>query len=456
MVPPTNVRRSDSIRTMTIADLDTAAIARVIARLVERPEDAADVYLEQTETVTLPADGGAPGLRARHEQGLAVRMERGTSSWLASTDRIDGEALTEATRRVARAQPRAAGPPPALATAPQTLADHEDVLSFPTRVTRAVRARQRSIPLRLEVARHRRMVQVVGTRLVSPVEQESFASVVAEMPGAGGGSIRWGALFDRLDESAVEAVARTVVRYWRCRDASPPEPNRGPAVLGPDATAVLLHETVAHALEADTLALGGHPEAALGVPLAHAGVHVLDDPNSAPPSLRRTVDDEGVPTLRRWLIRDGKVEQPLCDRIWAAASERLAAGAGRRGSRHQAPVPRSHHLELLPGDIGEQSLLADAEGGLYLPSASRGSLDPYSGRFKLHLPHALRIQNHVAETPVGPCVLHGTVSGVLDRITGIGAEVHAAGAGWCAKGGVRLPVWATVPAIRVEGVEITP
>ena len=30
----------------------------------------------------------------------------------------------------------------------------------------------------------------------------------------------------------------------------------------------------------------------------------------------------------------------------------------------------------------------------------------------------------------------------------------AAGAGWCAKGGQKLPVWATAPALRLEAVTV--
>lgn len=436
---------------MTQGDIDTASVARAIARLVERPEDSADVFLEQSETVSLIAEGAAPGLRVRREDGLAVRMERDSASWIASADRLDGDALVEAVRRVARAQPQATAPAPRMIAEQPAAVAADDVLDFPSLLRRAIRERHSGVSLRVAVHRHRRTVQVIGSHLVSPRETETFYSVVGELPDG-----RLGALFDRLDEAAATRVARTAVRTWRCRDAAPPEAYKGPLVLAPEATAILLHETVAHALEADTLALGGHPEAAIGVPLAPASVNVLDDPTSAPTAVRRSVDDEGVQSMRRWLVREGAVDQPLCDRRWAATSERLAAGAGRRADRHHAPVPRSYHLELLPGLEDEQSLLSDAEGGLYIPAVSRGSLDPITGRFRLRFPHALRIHNRVAEKPVGPGELRGTVAEVLHTVSAIGSEVSAAGAGWCAKDGIRLPVWATVPTVRLEGLEVVP
>ena len=229
-------------------------------------------------------------------------------------------------------------------------------------------------------------------------------------------------------------------------------------MLGPAAVAVLLHEAVAHALEADTLAATGRPEAAVGLRFAAPGVHVLDDPASAPAGVRRTVDDEGSPVCRRWLLRDGIVETPLADLRWSRASAAFLPGAGRRGSRHLPPGPRSTHLELLSGETAEADLLAEAAGGLFLPEASRGRLDPLSGEFELCFPWARRLARRepareIADL-VGPCRLRGRVAEILERVTAIGQERRPGGAGWCAKGGQKLPVWAVAPALRLEGVEV--
>ena len=231
---------------------------------------------------------------------------------------------------------------------------------------------------------------------------------------------------------------------------------RGPVVLGPGAVAVLLHEAVAHALEADTLALGGNPELAVGVAMAAACLDVLDDPTAAPESVRRSTDDEGAPAVRRWLLRGGVVEQPLADALWARTSPVLLPGAGRRGTRHLPPGPRSSHLEVLAGDCTAEDLLAGAEEGLYFAEASRGHLDPLSGEFVLYLPFGQRFRRGGLHEAVGPCSLRGRVSDLLTRVTAVGDVSRPAGAGWCAKGGQKMPVWATAPALRLEGVEVSP
>ena len=43
---------------------------------------------------------------------------------------------------------------------------------------------------------------------------------------------------------------------------------------------------------------------------------------------------------------------------------------------------------------------------------------------------------------------------LLAAVTGVGRAARPAGAGWCAKGGQKLAVWATAPPIRLEGVEV--
>jgi predicted Zn-dependent protease len=439
---------------MPFSALDTAAVARTLSQVAEQPEDVADAYFERREDVELAPEDEGPGLRVWHEEGFAIRLVREGKTWLATRDAVESRPFAEALRQVARALPSATYPEPALSSGPREPVAVPELLDFPGLVTRAVRNHHVGFPLRVTVRRHRRWVQVVGPRLVPGPEAEEFYSVQAEMAWG-----RHGALFSRLDGAAVEAVAAAAVALFRARQANPPEPFTGAAVLAPQAVAVLLHEGVAHALEADLLARGGNPEAAVGVAMAAPGLDVLDDPAAAPESVRRATDDEGSPVCRRWLLRGGIVEQPLADALWARTSPVLVPGAGRRGSRHLPPSPRSSHLELLPGTAEESDLLAAGEPhapALYLSAASRGSLDPLTGELSLHLPFARRLRGGALAETIGPCVLRGRVADLLSRVTVIGKTSVAAGAGWCAKGGQKMPVWATAPAIRLEEVHVTP
>ncbi|MCB1056831.1 MAG: TldD/PmbA family protein [Acidobacteria bacterium] len=434
---------------MPFSALDTAAVARALSQLAEQSEDLVDVFLERSEVVLLPPDGDPPGFRVTREEGLAVRLSRGDRTWLAARDGIEPRSFSEALRQVARVLPAAAYPEPRLDVAPwEGPATAEEMATFGPDVQRLLRQEHVAFPLRMTVSRHRRWLQVVGVQLVPGPQRESFYSCVVELPWG-----RFGALLPAVDRDAARWVARQLLATFRARQAQPPEPYRGVVVLGPAAAAVLLHEAVAHALEADTLALGGRPEAAVGVRLGAPGLHILDDPNAAPEGVRRSADDEGVPTCRRWLLRDGVVEQPLADSFWARASGELIPGAARRGNRFSAPAPRSSHLEVLPGELSAEDLVHDADG-LYLGAAERGSLDPLTGEFTLVVPHGRRIRRGEVADPVGRCRLRGFVGDLLGTVQGIGKDVEHAGAGWCAKGGQKMPVWASTPALRLEGVEV--
>jgi predicted Zn-dependent protease len=432
------------------AALDRAAVARTLSQLAQRSGDFVDAYFERLEEVELPPDGEAPGLRVRREEGFAIRLVREGRTWLASRDDLEPRSFAEALRQVARVLPAAAYPEPRLQIPPWPEVSTEPaLLDFPTRLRRAIRQRHVAFPLRLTLRRHRRDLQVVGPGPVPDPERESFYSLTAEF-----GWTRWGTLLTDLGAATVERVADALVSLFRARHAGSPTPFEGTVVLEPAAAAVLLHEAVAHALEADVLARGGDPDAAVGMTLGPATLSVLDDPAAAPDGVRRHTDDEGIPVTRRWLLRDGVVAQPLADSLWAGGSETLAPGAARRADRHAVPGPRSTHLELPAGDTPEGELTTDAEGGLHAAEARWGRLDPLTGVFELELPCARRIRGGTPADPVGPCRIESTVADLLARITAVGSESRAGGAGWCAKGGAKLPVWATAPALRIEGMRV--
>jgi predicted Zn-dependent protease len=428
---------------MDLEGIDTGAVARALSQVVERDEDSVEAFFERTELVeALVGEGfhrGGAGLRVVREEGLAVRLRRGDRTWMASRDGIDGRRFAEAARQVARIQPRGAIVEPQLPreSAPGAV-EAPELHDFPRQVERAVRARHAAFPIRFAVRRHRRVLQVVGARLVPAAEHELFWSVRAELP--------WGvhgALYARLDEAAAENLAEALLLRFRARDAAPPAAGEYSLVLGPDAAAVFLHEAVAHALEVDSLALAGNPGAAIGVALGAPCLDVFDDPAGAPEGVRRATDDEGSPVVRRWLLRAGVVEQPLADLRWAARSAAFLPGGARRASRHVLPGPRSHHLEV-PAAAAPAPL--PVAGTLLLPFAERGALDPRTGVFTLEFPCGQRRQGE-ATSPVGRCRLRGRLTDLLAAVEAVGGSSRVAGAGWCAKGGQKLAVWARTPEI---------
>lgn len=436
---------------MSFASIETLPIARSLAQIADHEDDLAEVYLERIEEISVAEDRWSPGLAVRREQGFAVRLVRGDTTWLAARDGFDGDEFAAALRQAARALPTASYTIPRLdVPAVEAPVSAPEVLDFDKLVRRAVSEHHVAFPLRIDARRHRRELQIVGTRLVPETQSELYYSCRVEMPWGAHGTV-----LPALDRAAAERLAATLVTRFRGSKAPAIEDASRPVVLGPAAAAVFLHEAVAHALETDTLGLDGVPEAAIGLELGSPELNVLDDPGGAPASVRRSTDDEGMPVVRRWLLFEGRVRQPLADRLAARGSDELIPGAGRRSNRYLPPVPRSTHLELLAGAHDEAQLLERADGGLYVPEAQRGSLDPHSGLFRIRAPYAYRIRSGRVAELVGGLELSGRVAELLGEVSGVGDAPESTGAGWCAKGGQLLPVWATTPALALGAVRVT-
>lgn len=437
---------------MPLATVEAVPLARWLARVGDRPDDLVDLFLERREEVEHPGEPGGPGLRVGRDQGLAVRLVRDGRSYLASADELDGRAFAEAVRRVARTAPRTGPAEPELAApAWEPLAGAAALGAFADSVRAALRERLVAFPLQLRVRRHRRWVQTIGPRLAATPEREELFSAVGETPWG-----RRGRLLTALDGAAAGELAGSLAALFHAREAPPPPRARQPVLLAPGAAAVFLHEAVAHALEADLLALGGRPEAAIGLPLAPPWLSVLDDPAAAPPGLARGVDDEGLPVVRRWLVRAGRVEQPLADALWARLCPALLPGSGWRGSRHDLPVPRTRYLQLLAGDLPLASLWRRADGGLWVEEVERGGLDPHTGLLALEVTAARRLRGGEPAEPVGRCTVRGRLAELLAGLAGVGNEAVLSGAGWCGKRGQRQPVWARAAPLLLGEAEVAP
>jgi len=433
---------------MTLAGLDLVAVSRCLSQLVERDGDLVDAFFERQEILEVPTDPESAGIAVRREEGFAVRLARGRETWIATGDGLDSERFHSALRQVARTWPQAAYPPPELAPPPWPDAPTgTEVQRFPSALTRALRERLVAFPMSLRVRRHHRWIQVVGPQLVPEGETERYYSIEVRTP--------WGAhgqLATSIGERSVATIADGLCAAFQARQAPSPSAGESAVVLAPQAAAIVLHEAVAHALEADTLAASGSIEAAIGLQMGPTSLSVLDDPAAAPRAVRRRTDDEGRSVARRWLLRNGVVEQPLADATWSELSASLAPGAARRGDRNDPPTPRSSHLVLLPGEAEDEELLA--AGGLWVPEVSRGSLELETGVCRLHVPFGYRIDGAEIGEPVGRFVILGRVAELVAAVEGVGNEPVETGAGWCAKGSRRLPVWATTPAMRLGRVEI--
>ncbi len=419
-----------------------------LVRLGAAGGSAAEAFLERQETVEVFPHGTPNRVRRLREQGLSVRRTVNGKSTMASADTISGPAFASCCNRVAGASPCIDAAPPPIRTAgwpPLRIAELERVEA---RLKRAVLHRRVAFPLQITARRHRRQVQVLRAPIPAAPQFEEYFSLRAVTPWGA-----WGGLLPSLDDEHLGPVADCLVDRMRARGLPTHRQPAGVMVLGPAAAAVLFHETIAHLLEADTLALSGAPDHAVGLKLGASELDVLDDPGAAPALSARSSDDEGTAVVARWLLRRGRVRQPLADLAWSDRCAGLVPGAGRRMNRHRLPGPRCFHVELLPGRTRDADLFAEASGGLLVQEFEGGALNPLDGSCLLRAPCGQRLGPDGPAEHTGPVVIRARALDLVAAIAAVGDRPRAGGAGWCAKDGALLPVWARSPSIRLEGVE---
>ena len=211
-----------------LSGIDTASIARSLAQVADRDGDHVDAYFERCEEVTLLPEGQSPGIQVREEEGLALRLVRGGSSWIAARDRIDAASFKSALRQVSRASPAAFYPLPEMSIGRVFQATEvPELFAFSELLDRAILELHSAFPYQLTVLRHRRWSQVIGCQFAAGPQREFFYSCAVELPWA-----HYGHVLPELNEVAAQRLAIGVQALFKASTAPPTEPWEGKVVLG--------------------------------------------------------------------------------------------------------------------------------------------------------------------------------------------------------------------------------
>jgi TldD protein len=226
-----------------------------------------------------------------------------------------------------------------------------------------------------------------------------------------------------------------------------------PVVLGPGSTGVLFHESCGHGMEADLVYKGSNYKDQLGKQTAAKGVTLIDD-GTIPEMLGSfTFDDEGTPSQRTVLIKDGIQENYLCDLIWAENLGLKSTGSGRRQSFRFPPIPRMRNTFIDAGDIAPEDIIASTKKGIYVAQVGGGGeVDVITGNFMMGVAEAYLIENGKITSPIRGASLSGMGIEALKTIDMVGNDLFIfPGAGQCGKGQT-VPTGFGMPTVRVRGI----
>ncbi len=221
---------------------------------------------------------------------------------------------------------------------------------------------------------------------------------------------------------AEEAVSRAVDMLG----ATKPPTAKVPVVLDPFAGSSFLG-VLAGALSAEAVQKGRSLFAALvGEQVGSDVFNLIDDGRFLMGPAAAPFDDEGVPTIRTELFKDG-VLQGFLHNTYTARRDGTATSTGnaRRGGYTTVPGVGTTNFYVAPGEHSFEGLLAKAEGGVLVRDVSgvHSGANPISGQFSVGAT-GLRISGGTPGEPLREMTIASTVPEMLKAVEGVGNDLR--------------------------------
>ena len=179
----------------------------------------------------------------------------------------------------------------------------------------------------------------------------------------------------------MEEEARTMGKVLR--SAGKPPTETLDVVLSPELSGIAAHESVGHPQEADRI-LGREGAQAgesylkadsLGRRIGSAEANVSDDPTLLHSNGFVPVDDEGVEGRKRFLIKEGVINEFLQNRATARELGLRSNGAARSVSFDREPIIRMSNTFVEPGDYSTDELIGEVKRGVYFKTFTEWNID---------------------------------------------------------------------------------
>ncbi len=224
-------------------------------------------------------------------------------------------------------------------------------------------------------------------------------------------------------------------------------------LLDPIIAGVLIHETIGHTLEADSL-LGNKKlyDKILADPFIGCNeLNIVDDATIEGLSGSYKYDDEGTKAKKNIMVKDGIMADLLSDCKTASILGKTSSGNARSVSYKYLPIVRMSNMFIEKGSNSISKLLSYIEDGYYAKDVIYGHHS--SGKFIFRPKEFYEVKDGVIRGEIIPSNITGDMS-VLKNLK-IGDDVEINNNGVCHKGDQRsLPISISSPSILLKGVAI--
>ncbi len=232
-------------------------------------------------------------------------------------------------------------------------------------------------------------------------------------------------------------------------------------LCGPEVTGIAVHESCGHPSEADRI-LGRESSQAgesfikedmIGETVGSEYVNIAEDPTVEHSYGYYKYDEDGVKARKKYLYKEGKINEFLHSRETAHKMGIKSNGAARASAYNREPIPRMSNTYFDTGDHSFEELIEDIDRGIYMKNFTEWNIDDkrynqrYIGR------ESYLIENGEISDPVKRPVLEITTPGFYKAVDGVGEDLEFT-AGACGKSDPMqgLDVWMGGPTIRLRNV----
>ena len=242
------------------------------------------------------------------------------------------------------------------------------------------------------------------------------------------------------------------------------KPGKMDLICGTEVTGIAAHESCGHPMEADRI-LGREMSQAgrsfiyqgglywIGTRIGSEAVTIVDDPTVKNSYGYYLYDDEGVKARRRFLYKNGMINEFLHNRESAAKLDARSNGSSRSVNYDREAIVRMANTFVLPGKLSEEELIEDVAHGIYMKSFTEWNIDDkrfnqrYVGR------EAYLIEGGELKGPIARPVIETTTEKFWSAVDAVSKRVEFEAA-TCGKGDPAqgASVYTGGPCLRLRGV----
>jgi TldD protein len=442
----------------------------VIAEGLSWGADFVDIFIERTQSQNLVfKNSKVEDSQSGTIFGVGIRLIHNEQALYGYTNLADSEELLRITRILGeRIGKKGSSAPinfekldyPKIPVMNDKHVDAQYKISFLKGIDEKLRRDEKTAQVVLNLTKKKQLVEIYNSEGLFATEERPYARLYHHLvmkdgnlqseafhgPGAIGG---W-EFMESLNQEEIShmllAQANTMLK------ATPCPAGRMPVVIDNGFGGVIFHEACGHLLE--TTAVEKKASVfwdKMGEEIAHTALSAVDDGTIEKEWGSLSIDDEGMPTQKTQLIKNGVLQNFISDRLGEKKTGHKRTGSGRRQSYKFAPASRMRNTYIESGEYSREDLIQSIPNGLYAKKMGGGSVDPSTGQFNFAVQESYLIENGKITRPVRGATLIGTGPEIMKRISMVGRDLKLM-AGICGSVSGSIPATVGQPPLKVDEI----